>query len=181
MEEVQPNVLSPDPFRSNYVYYEGIPEELNQLRKLKSHGKVLNDYLYHNSRISLKAHKDLEIYQNQDESHQEFMSRLKQAARERRDIEIDKLEKKYEKQLDRLEDKIEKLSRDLSSDEAEYEARKREEIIGIGETVLGYFMGRKRTTVGTTASRRRRMTSRVKREIEDTKEEIEDLQKDYEE
>ncbi len=181
MEEVQPNVLSPDPFRSKNVFYEDIPEEFNQLKKLKSHGKELNDYLYQNSRLCLKVHKDLEIYQNQDESHQEFMSRLKQAARERRDLEIEKLEKKYEKQLDRLENKIEKLSRDLSSDEAEYEARKREEIIGIGETVLGYFMGRKRTTGGTTASRRRRMTSKVKREIEDTKEEIEDLQKDYEE
>ena len=71
--------------------------------------------------------------------------------------------------------------RDLSSDEAEYEARKREEVIGIGETVLGYFMGRRRTSAGTTASRRRRMTTRVKQEIEKTKEEISDLKADYEE
>jgi len=73
------------------------------------------------------------------------------------------------------------MTRDLDSDRAELEDRKRDEMVGMGETVLGLFMGRRRTSIATSASRRRGMTSRAKREIDDTKEEIKDLREDYEE
>ena len=179
MEDVQADMLTPEPFRTRDIYYEGLSDEINTIEKLKSHTRALNDYLYYKSGLNLKVHNGLDIFQKPDESIQNFMIHLKQRAREQRDLEIDKLEKKYEKQLDRLENKIDNMTRALSSDQAEFEARKREEIIGIGETVLGYFMGRRRTTAGTTASRRRRMTSRVKRDIEETKEEIADLRSDY--
>jgi hypothetical protein len=181
MEEVQTAFISSEPYGTREIYYEDLPEEINTIRKLKGISKKLNDFLYYNRSFDLKIHNGLKAYQKPEETLQEFTIRIKQLAREHRDYEIDKLEKKYEKQLDRLQDRIDGLSRDLSSDQAEYEARKREEVIGIGETVLGYFMGRRRTTAGTTASRRRRMTSRVKRNIEDTKEEINDLKSDYEE
>ena len=88
---------------------------------------------------------------------------------------------KYEKKLDRIESKIKKLTGSLSSDEAEYDAKKREEVLGIGETVICIFMGRKRTTGITTTSRRRRMTTKVKHDIDETKREIEDLNKDFQE
>jgi cell division protein FtsB len=60
----------------------------------------------------------------------------------------------------------------LASDEAEYEARKREEVIGVGETVLGFMLGRRRTSAATTIATRRRMTSKVKLEMEQSKDEI---------
>jgi DNA anti-recombination protein RmuC len=91
---------------------------------------------------------------------------------------VDQLEGKFAKGLDRLETKQRKLERDLVADEAEFEARKREEIVGVGETVLSFFMGRRRTSAATTIARRRRMTSKVKMDIEDTKEEIAELKED---
>ena len=62
----------------------------------------------------------------------------------------------------------------------EYEARKREEMVGVGETVLSFFMGRRRTSAATTIARRRRMTTKVKMEIEETKEEIDEIKEETE-
>jgi len=138
-----------------------IPENINNAKKLRQINKGLNDWLYNNERLKLKAHPSLQVLQRPREIENTFYLRLQQAAREKRDLEIDKLEKKYEKSLDKLEAKLRKLERDLNADEAEYTARKQEEVVGVGETVLSFFLGRRRTSVATTIARRRRMTSKV--------------------
>ena len=161
--------------------FSKIPDPINTAKELENHRKRLTDYLSTNKSLSISVHKELGLSQGQNESQKEFMLRVKQTARERRDNEIDKLEAKYQTKLDQIESKIKKLTGSLSSDESEYEARKREEVLGIGETVIGIFMGRKRTTGITTASRRRRMTTKVKHDIDETKREIEDLNKDLKE
>jgi len=51
-------------------------------------------------------------------------------------------------------------------------------MVGAGETVLSFFMGRRRTSAATTIARRRRMTSKAKMEIEETKEEITEMKDD---
>jgi len=92
---------------------------------------------------------------------------------------VDKLEQKYETRLDRLEDKLRKEQQEMAEDEADYSARKQEELIGVGESVLGFFFGKRRST--RTFSRiasKRRMTSQAKMDIEESKEEIAELQED---
>ena len=82
------------------------------------------------------------------------------------------MKEKYAKKLDKLEDKLSKLEFDLADDEAEYKARKQEELVGAGESVLSIFMGSRRTSRATTIARRRRMTSKAKRKVDETKEDI---------
>ena len=101
-----------------------------------------------------------------------------QRSREERDTEVDKLKQKYAKKLDKLENKLSKLEFDLTDDEAEYKARKQEELVGAGESVLSIFMGSRRTSTATTIARRRRMTSKAKRKIDETKEDITRVKKD---
>ena len=84
---------------------------------------------------------------------------------------------KYAKKLDKLDEKLSKLEFELADDEAEYNARKREELVGAGESVLSIFMGSRRTSRATTIARRRRMTSKAKREISETKEDISRVKK----
>jgi hypothetical protein len=179
MLKVEPSKLSSSPPEG--VLFTDIPESTNTVDELDEHRRRLYDYLYSNSSLTIYVHKGLRISQGQDESQKEFISRVNQAARERRDDEIDKLKSKYETKLDRIEAKIRKLRDSLSGDEAEYEARKREEVLGIGETVVGILLGSRRTTGITTASRRRRMTTKAKQDIEETKSDIEALNKDSKE
>ena len=66
----------------------------------------------------------------------------------------------------------------MAADEAEHAARSREELLGVGETVLGLFMGRRSTSAISRAATKRRMTSKAKIEIGDTQDEIADLQEE---
>jgi hypothetical protein len=159
-------------------FFASIPEIANSARELKSIGKDLSDWLYYNSILTITTHAHLDLFRHPDETERAFKIRLQQAAREERDEEVDKLEDKYETRLARVETKLRKQERELAKDEADYGARKQQEMIGLGETVLGFFMGRRRTTALSSAASKRRMTSRAKQEIEETKEEIADLQED---
>ena len=163
------------------IFFESIPEFANSQQEFKKLGKDLHDFLYYNSKLKLKKNVELNIIQKPEESDRDFQIRLLQVAREQRDAEVDMLKKKYSKQLDKLENKIQKLEFDLASDESDYQARKREEIVGAGESVLGFFLGSRRTSTATTAARRRRLTSKAKRNIDETKKEIVEAKKDVSE
>ncbi|MFX0206634.1 MAG: hypothetical protein ACFFDT_11665, partial [Candidatus Hodarchaeota archaeon] len=91
---------------------------------------------------------------------------------------VDKLEEKYAKRLDRLVKKLRKLGRELTMEEAEYKARKREEMAGAGGAALSFFLGRRSPSSITGIARRRRMTTKAKMRVEETKEEITELNKE---
>jgi hypothetical protein len=162
-------------------FFELTPELANSPADFKKLSKGLKDFLYYNSVLKLKMNEDLEVIQHPEESDRDFQIRLLHRSREKRDIEVDKLKEKYAKKLDKLEDKLSKLKFDLADDEAEYKARKREELVGAGESVLSIFMGSRRTSRATTIARRRRMTSKAKRKADETKEDITRIKDDISE
>ncbi len=159
-------------------FFASVPEAANSAREFKSIAKDLADWLYYNSRLPLIVHKELGIFQKPGETERAFKIRLQQAARERRDAEVDKLEKKYQTRIERLQDKLRREKRELAEDEADYDARKRDEMVGIGESVLGFFMGRRSSRLLSRASSKRRMTTKAKLDIEESKEVIADLQEE---
>ncbi len=159
-------------------FFASVPEAANSAREFKSIAKDLSDWLYYNSRLPLTVHKELGLFQKPGETERAFKIRLQQVARERRDAEVDKLEQKYETRIERLQNKLQREKRELAEDEADYEARKRDEMVGIGESVLGFFMGRRSSRLLSRASSKRRMTTKAKLDIEESKEVIADLQKE---
>jgi hypothetical protein len=179
IRDIDPNTIHHQPLYSiaNIVYNQ-IPSQFNTFKEIKQYQKKFSDYLYRNKKYVFGAHPELKIYQSQNESREDFIVQLKQASREERDSKIDKLEKKYETKLDRINLKIDRLTGSFGAKEAEYDARKREEIFGVGETVLGVLLGRRRTTGITTASRRRRMTTQTKHKLDEMKKEIEELKQE---
>jgi hypothetical protein len=162
-------------------FYSTLPPDFDNTRTIRSFKNDLANWLYYNQRLRLRSHDELNVLQRPDENLRDFNVRIRQAARETRDQEVDALEKKYDRRLDALAKKMRRLERDLADDEAEYKARQREEAVGVGETVLSFFMGRRRTSAATTIARRRRMTAKVKRDIEETEEEITELKEDIHE
>ncbi len=157
-------------------FFLPIMETVSNEKKIRTLSKQLEDWLYYNERKSIAVHDELELFQHSDELIREFMIRLSQAAREKRDEETNALEKKFETKIERLEKKLRKEERELAEDEMEHENRKRQELVSIGETVLGFFMGRRSTGRIGTALNKRRMTAKAKADIEESHEEIEELQ-----
>lgn len=159
-------------------FFAPAPASANSARKLASFKKDLSDWLYYNSRMTIQVHNQLDVYQAPGERQRAFRGRLQQEARERRDLEVDKLEAKYERQIDRLQERLRKQERALAADEADYAARRQQEMVGIGESVLGWVLGRRSTRAFSTASNRRRMTARAGQEVQETRAEIEDLREE---
>jgi len=95
---------------------------------------------------------------------------------------VDKLRRKYRKKLDRLEKRLAREQRELADDQGEYQARKREELISAGESVIGLLgiFGRRSTTGFSRAARKRRLTSSAKADIAESQEEIESLKAETE-
>jgi len=157
------------------AFFAPAPESVNSARELATIKKELADWLYYNCRLTIQVHEELALYQEPQERERDFKIRLQQAARERRDQEVDKLEKQFEQQITRLEDKLRKVARELAADEADYGSRKQQEWIGIGESVLGWVLGRRSTRALSTAASRRRMTSQAGQDLEESREEITDF------
>ena len=84
--------------------------------------------------------------------------------------------------MERIQDKLNKEERELEEDRAELNARRMEEATGIGESVLSYFVGRRRTsTMFSRAMTKRRMTTKANLDIQESEEQIADYQEDLQE
>ncbi len=157
-------------------FFAPAPDAANSPPELRRLKKELSDWLYYNSRLTIKVHPTLGVFKAPGERERAFRMRLRQAARERRDAEIDRLQARYQKRIDRLQKKLERLTQVLEDTQEEYKARERETMLSMGETVLSFFMGRRRS-VAAVASRQR-MADRLKRKITDTREEMQHLQQE---
>lgn len=159
-------------------FFAPVPEEANTERELRGIARELSDWLYYNSRVPIAVHPALDVHQRPGESKRAFRIRLQDAARARRDEEVDKLRAKYRTRTDRLRDRLRKYEADLAEDEADLSARKQQEWISIGETVLNVFLGRRSSRALSTAASKRRMTSRAKASLSRTRQEIDELQEE---
>jgi hypothetical protein len=169
---------SPD---SRAAGFSTVPETLGDPRRLSACSRSLSDWLYRRERLPLSIHPGTGLFRSAGESERDFTIRLQQAIREKRDQEVDALEKKFAVQLERIADKIRKEERELAKDEAEHQNRKATELVGLGETMLGFFLGRKSTRGIGSAMNRRRMTANAKAEIEESVETIDELKRQQEE
>ncbi len=159
-----------------------VPSELNTASEIKAFGKYFSDYLYHEETLNLYYNPTLNLYAQPGESERDFKVRAQQIARENRDVEVKKLRQKYQSKLDRLETHLAREDLELEEDQAEYEGRKREELLSAGESVIGLLgiFGRRSTTAASKAARKRRMTSTAKADIKESEEEIARLQAEIE-
>ncbi len=157
-------------------FFRAAPEGANTPRALKGFADGYSEWLYNTARLSLYSHPGLKVTQMPGESERDFRIRVQQAAREKRDAEIDKLETKIETQIDRLREKQRKEEADIAKAKANYESRRMQEVVGVGETVLGYILGRKRGVSGLSrAASNRRMTSQAGMNIELSEQEVEEI------
>ncbi|MBW7881615.1 MAG: hypothetical protein H3C34_03070 [Caldilineaceae bacterium] len=150
-------------------YFASPPEGMSSASDLRAAAKDLTDWLYYNQRLSLEAHPELGVVRRPDESERDFKIRLQQAARERRDDEVEELRKKYETKLKQLADKREREERELAQDQAKAQSKQAQQWINIGESVLGMFMGRRSMRSISSAASKWDQSSRAQMDVEESK------------
>ncbi len=145
-------------------------------RALTALRKDLADYLYRQEGLTLRYNPALKLYAKPDETENQFIRRCRKAAEAARDEAVEKLREKYEAKFVKIETRLRREERELTEDEAEYEARKREELLSAGESILGFLGGRRSTRVVSIQSRKRRLTQQAKLDAEESEEELAQLE-----
>jgi hypothetical protein len=154
-----------------------IPPSVGGAKKWKALQKDLNNFLYREVRLTIYRNKSLKLYSEVGESQGRFVQRCQEVAAELQKAKEEKVNAKFESRMARLEDRLQREERELHADRVEYEGRKREETLSLGESVLGLFTGRRRSRTFSEVSRRRRLTSQAQADVQESEEVITDLEK----
>jgi hypothetical protein len=155
--------------------------------------KRLKSIAYKEHTLPLWHCAALKAWSDGEESEGEFRARLADLSREKRDLAVEKLRKRYAPKLRRLNEKIQRAEDKIGVQEAQLAAQKQSTLISAGTAVLGALFGRKTLTTGTagrvgTALRRGSRISKEKedveralRDAEEARESLAELEAEFEE
>ncbi|MDD1653981.1 MAG: type IV secretion system DNA-binding domain-containing protein [Methanomicrobiales archaeon] len=135
------------------------PEVTRALKKFSTEKQNLVNHLLRTQELTLRSCPAVALISRLDEPENEFLLRVRLAARERRDAEVEALRKRYEGRIGTLEDKLRKAEMTVDRKQADADARKREVMLSAGESVIGVLLGRKGTRAGSTAASKYRQST----------------------
>jgi hypothetical protein len=158
--------------------FEQLPESINEASEIRSTKKELEDHLYRTRTLQLLHSPALKEYSLPGESEREFRLRLRQIAREERDQQVEKITRRFETRLRKLQDRIRKAQLALQKKEATSDARNREFLVSVGESLVGMFLGRRSMRSASSSLRKYRMKSSAKMAIDEAEERIEGLKRE---
>ncbi|MFC2157104.1 ATP-binding protein [Acidobacteriota bacterium] len=143
--------------------------------------KGFSTFLYQNRSLTLWNCPELKAVSHEGEPKGEFIGRLTQIAHEKRDIQVEKLRKKYAPKLATLQDRQRRALARLDKEKSQYSQQKMQTVISMGATVLGALFGRKLGSLGnvgraTTSVRGMGRAAREKQDIKRAQDEIRIIQ-----
>jgi len=158
-----------------------LPARATDARSYATWEKAFKTHLYQEGALTLYRNAALKFSSEPGETEADFRVRLRQAARERRDGEVEKLRKKYAPKLAALQERVRKAEQRLDREQSQYDSQKLQTTISVGATVLGALFGRRVASVGTvgratTAARGVGRAAREKEDVERAQRDIAALQ-----
>jgi ElaB/YqjD/DUF883 family membrane-anchored ribosome-binding protein len=159
-------------------FYASLPEGAATARALSSASRDLADWLYYNSRYDVTVHPELGVTRRPDEDDRSFNIRLQQAARERRDAEVDKLRARMEKEIERVAERLQREQQTLATEQARAQAKQTEQWVNIGESVLSFFMGRRSMRSFSSATNKWSQTQQASMRVDQRKQTIARLEEE---
>ncbi len=134
---------APDDAASQFA---DLASDLTKAKNYTAWKTALKNHLYRNQTMTVYACKPLKAKSHAGETEGEFRVRLKQLAAEQRDLEVEKLRKKYAPKLKRLADRIETAAQRVEREEGQVGQQWMKTAISVGQTLLGAVVGRKLTS-----------------------------------
>ena len=152
------------------------PTAIFEPRHFGSVQKSYLDFIYRQSQVTLWKSAKFKATSEPGESERDFRIRLQQAARERRDFELDRLRQRYAPKISSIEQRSLRARTRVEQEQAQYNQQKVQTAISVGATILGALMGRKTLGAGTlgratTATRQASRIARGKDDIDRAREE----------
>jgi hypothetical protein len=146
-----------------------IPSSAGKAKSYDTWKKQFADSLYRGRSLRLFKSASLKQTSKPGESERDFRVRLQQASRERLDAEKEKLRQRYAPKFVTLQERFRRAEQAVEREREQATASKWNAAVSIGATVLGAFLGRKRTSIGTVgrATTAARGAGRVYKESQD--------------
>jgi hypothetical protein len=128
------------------VSFAPLPSELARVKNYATWTKAFKDYLYRERSLTLRFCPTLKLFSQPEESEADFRIRLQISAREQRDLEAEKLKKKYEAKFTSLADQKRRAEERVAREKSQYRQQKMQTVISFGTSILGALFGRKLTS-----------------------------------
>jgi hypothetical protein len=138
--------LSSDDLQTSPLSGANFAELPSAAEKAKSYNKWNKDLLRwvrQNCPLTLYRSKRFKLTSGPEESRSEFLSRVNQAAREKRDLEVEKLRRKYSSKYNTLQRRLMRAEQALQREQEQAKSKKMETMVSFGTAILGAFLGRK--------------------------------------
>ncbi len=160
-----------------------LPAAAARARSYATWERSFKTALYRDATLTLWQCPDLDQVSRPGEGQAELRVRLREAAREHRDLELARLKERYAPKLKRMQDRLERAQERLAREKSQYSSQKVHTAISLGATVLGALFGRKARSMGTvgrvaTTVRGASRASREKEDVERAEESVEQLEQE---
>ena len=157
--------------------FSSLPAAASNSKNYTKWRKMLATWLYRERRLGVWRCRKPALVSAIGESEGDFRVRLRDAMREHRDLEVEKLRGRYAPKLARLQDRIRTAEQRVDVQKSQYSEKKTQTAISIGATVVGALFGRKLGSLGnigraTTAMRGAGRASRERGDIARAKEKV---------
>jgi len=129
----------------------------------------LASHLYQHRTQVLWESRDFKQFSQIGENEGDFRGRLAHLMHEKRDLEVEKLRKRYAPKLAQMQERLRKAQVRVEREKAQYGQQKVQTAVSVGATLIGAIFGRKTMSSGTIgrATTSMRGAGRIAREKED--------------
>jgi hypothetical protein len=139
--DLSPNALQTSPLSgADFAVLPSLAEKTESYSKWQ---QELLRWIRQNQNLTLYSSARFKLTSSAGESRSEFLSRLTQAAREQRDLEAEKLRRKYSSKYNTLQRRLMRAEQALQREEEQVKSKKMETMVSFGTAILGAFLGRK--------------------------------------
>jgi hypothetical protein len=132
--------------------FADLPAVANEVKSYSNWSRDFLRWVRVNRALTLSRSERFNQTRGVNESEGEFRARLSHAAREQRDLEIEKLRRKYSSKFTTLNDRLRRAEQAIAREEEQAKSKTVTTVISFGTAILGAFLGRKAISA-TSASR----------------------------
>ena len=123
--------------------FAGLPSAAEKGKSYNKWNKDLLRWVRQNRPLSLYQSRRFKLTSGPAEAKSEFLARVSQAAREKRDLAVEKLRRKYSSKFNTLQKRLMCAEQAIQREQEQAKSKKVETMISFGTAILGAFMGRK--------------------------------------
>ena len=182
VEAVNPDDLDLEPEAD--AYYAALDEIYLSSRSIKPVSRKYIDHIYREAVMPLFFNPVLKMTSDPNESEQHFLARCYDAAEEKEELEIEKIQSRFDKKLDRLHTKLRREERDFDEDQATLAALKMETMVSYSKTLANFaggLFGRRRRSTLSSSLTKRRQKQNAEADVRESIEELDALREQLDE